>query len=71
MKGVGYRNGIPDIIGILANGHFVGIEVKDKGNLSKDQEKIKQQIEKRGGIFILARSVEDVDVEIKRRIKAD
>lgn len=64
-RGAGRRKGIPDITGVLADGRFLGIEVKDKGKLSKDQLDIKQQIEKRGGVYIVARSVGDVDASIK------
>jgi hypothetical protein len=42
-------------------GRIVCIEVKSaKGKLSPDQEAFKQNIEANGGIYLLARSVEDV-----------
>ena len=45
----------------FAWGRIVCIEVKSaKGKLSPDQEAFKQNIEANGGIYILARSVEDV-----------
>lgn len=56
------EKGIPDIIACI-NGHFVGIEVKDKGKKSTqtEEQKIHQRnIEKAGGLYILAESLEEV-----------
>lgn len=53
--------GTPDIIGTL-NGRFIGIETKRRirGKVSKDQKKTQANIERGGGLYIVARSVEDV-----------
>lgn len=52
--------GSPDIVCVI-NGQYVGIEVKDiKGKLSEGQKDFKERLEKAGGKYILARSLEDV-----------
>ena len=54
--------GVPDIIVVDAYGLFIGIEVKSsKGKLSPDQLLFKKRLEKKGGIYIVARSVKDVE----------
>ena len=59
--------GVPDIIGILPGGIFLGIEVKtDKGRQSPDQLLFQKRLEEEGGIYILARSVDDVKIVINR-----
>lgn len=51
--------GSPDIIGCV-NGRFVGIEVKNaRGRQSDAQVNFQRAFEKSGGIYILARSVDD------------
>jgi hypothetical protein len=53
-------NGIPDIISIV-DGVFVGIEVKDRlGRQSKAQVAFQKQLESAGGVYILAKSLDDV-----------
>lgn len=52
--------GSPDIVCVIG-GQYVGIEVKDiKGKLSEGQQSFKERLEKAGGKYILARSLEDV-----------
>ena len=52
--------GQPDIFLIL-KGRFVGIECKTKtGRQSNDQKNWQRNCERAGGIYILARSVDDV-----------
>lgn len=52
--------GIPDIIGCL-EGRFVGIEAKTAdGKMSPLQLARQKSIEATGGVYILARSVDDV-----------
>lgn len=60
---MGYgRSGIPDIVGCLPGGLFIGIEVKNaKGLPSPWQAGELRQIDARKGVGILARSVEDVE----------
>ena len=54
------KAGIPDII-CCYKGIFIGIETKvGKNKMSKLQEEHKKEIEKAGGIHILAYSLEDV-----------
>lgn len=54
------ENGIPDIISCI-NGMFVGIEVKaSKGIQSLAQKVHEQNIKESKGLYILAKSLEDV-----------
>lgn len=55
--------GCPDIIGWLAPaGRFLGIECKsDRGKLRPEQAAFRDRLVADGGIYIEARSVEDVD----------
>jgi hypothetical protein len=54
------RRGWPDIC-LIDHGRFVGIEVKaEKGRLSPEQEELGSEIEKHGGVYIVARSIDDV-----------
>ncbi len=54
--------GSADIIGLIApHGRFLAIECKTQsGKQSDQQRKYQQMIESMGGIYILARKVEDV-----------
>jgi len=55
--------GSSDIICVVPpNGRFLGIECKRRngGVQSKEQKAFQRAVEKRGGIYVLARSVEDV-----------
>jgi len=58
------RFGVPgqaDLSGILQGGQRLEIEVKTKtGRQSKEQKRWQRMIEKFGGVYVLARSVEDV-----------
>lgn len=72
VGGVGrLRFGVPgqaDITGILSGGRRLEIEVKTgTGRLSKDQERFKTIIEKYDGVHIVARSVGQLLLELKRR----
>lgn len=53
--------GFPDRIGILPGGRFLAIEFKI-GNrpLTHHQEKIKNEIERAGGVYIVCRKLEDL-----------
>ena len=58
------KKGCPDICGVL-NGKFVGIEVKvGKGKLSPFQKQAQEDIKKAGGIYVVARSLDDVEILI-------
>ena len=55
--------GIPDIVLInyKENGRFYGIEVKaETGRLSDEQKEFQRLCEKHGGVYIVARSIDDV-----------
>ena len=54
--------GSADILGIIKpHGRFLAIEVKaPRGKLTAQQERFKQMIEGHGGLYILARTLEDV-----------
>ena len=53
--------GTPDLMGVMTPGRAFGIEVKAaKGKQRDAQKKWQEAWEKRGGLYILARSLEDV-----------
>lgn len=59
-QGLGSTPGVPDVVGCY-RGRFIGIEIKTpQGRMSPHQEKWRQLIEEAGGIYIMARSFEDV-----------
>lgn len=60
--------GIPDIIAILPpNGRFVAIEVKrPNGKLSEHQEAFRDELQRIGGLYVVATSVDDI---IKLKLK--
>lgn len=52
--------GTPDIIAVIG-GKFVGVEVKTPvGRMSADQILFKKRLEANGGVYVLAKSVDDV-----------
>ena len=53
--------GSADILGILSNGRFLAVECKsDTGKQSDLQKEFQLNIEANNGLYILARSIEDV-----------
>lgn len=62
------RVGLPgssDLIGVLPDGRFLGIEVKTAtGAERKNQVAFRKAVERRGGRCFVARSVEDVRREL-------
>lgn len=61
MGSVKHRVGVPDIVGYLDTGTFLGIEVKlPKGKLSSEQETFITRANKANCVCFVARSVEDV-----------
>jgi hypothetical protein len=57
----GYK-GSPDILGILPGGKMLCIECKSaRGKLSEEQKNFKVRVEKSGGIYIIARGIEDLE----------
>ena len=59
------RFGVPgqaDLTGILADGRRLEIEVKSPtGRQTQDQKNYQRMIERFGGVYVLARCVEDVE----------
>ena len=59
--------GSADIMGLLYDGKMICVEVKTgSGRQSKDQIKFQKMIEKFNGIYILARSVSDVEKRLAK-----
>lgn len=55
------KSGMGDIIGCSPYGRWIEVECKDHKGKHKDHQKRRQQeIERRGGVYILARSPDDV-----------
>ena len=53
--------GIPDILGITYNGKALAVECKSsKGKLSKPQVIYKTAFIARGGLYVLAKSIDDL-----------
>ena len=60
--------GIADIIGVLSDGVFLAVEVKTATGRQSDVQKIFQEkLEAKNGLYILARSVADVKIELSNR----
>jgi len=56
------KKGIADILGVLPGGIHLEIEVKSKiGKQSPDQFIHQKKIEALGGVYVLARSVKDIE----------
>ncbi len=54
--------GSADIIGVNKWGRFIAIECKRAGkNLEPHQERFRDQVTEHGGVFVLARSVDDLE----------
>lgn len=52
--------GIPDIT-VVKDGRYIGIEAKaGSGRLSADQIQFKNDVERAGGTYLLARSIDDL-----------
>ena len=61
------KNGAPDFI-VVHQGYFIGIEVKSPvGRMSESQKEFMHDLRKAGGIYILARSIDDVEKEFQSR----
>lgn len=57
--------GSPDILGILPDGRYLGIEIKT-GNAvqNKNQKKFERKIKDNNGIYLVIRSLENLDGEL-------
>lgn len=61
-----HMNGVPDILGILPDGKFLGIEVKSaKGTLSPHQKEFILKANARQSVVFMARSLDDVIGRLK------
>jgi penicillin-binding protein-related factor A (putative recombinase) len=59
-----YRKGVSDIIALI-EGRLIAIEVKSKtGRVSQEQIEFLNQINARGGVGFIARSIEDVEMHV-------
>jgi hypothetical protein len=60
--------GSSDIIGLLPGGRFIAVECKvPGGRLSEHQIGFLQDIERMGGLAVIARSVEDLEKSLRRQ----
>jgi hypothetical protein len=54
-------NGVADIIGLLPGGRFLAVECKSgRGRQSPAQRAFQAMVEESGGLYVLARGVEDL-----------
>jgi hypothetical protein len=59
LQRMGMRKGVPDLV-ILRSGRIMGLEVKSPGGtLSREQKEFRVEWERAGGIYAVARSVEE------------
>lgn len=59
------RRGSPDIVGVY-KGKFIGIEVKTStGKQSSDQKEAQTKIEESGGVYLLIRGVDELQVALQ------
>jgi len=57
--------GAPDIVAVIA-GQYVGIEVKaPRGSQSPGQREFEGRLRMAGGVYVLARSLEDVEAALR------
>jgi len=62
------KPGSSDVIGLLPGGRFICVECKSKkGKLSEKQKEFLAEVEKLGGLAIVARSVDDVIKAVEKR----
>lgn len=61
--------GSGDALGILQGGRFLAIETKTaRGQLRPEQIAFRAMVERRGGLYVLARSVDDAVEEVDRAV---
>jgi len=65
-----YRiKGVSDILGILPNGRLLAIELKSAtGRLTPEQKHFLEQVNARGGLAFMARSIDDVKVGLNGHV---
>ncbi len=69
IPGTKYRagtltKGVPDIMGCTKTGKALGIEVKTTDKQSEYQKTFEEHYKSRGGIYILAHSLDDVSSKL-------
>jgi len=65
----GQKRGLPDVIGILPDGRFIGIEVKvGRDRVSEYQELRRSEIISSNGHYLIARNLEKFKNELKQII---
>lgn len=65
-NGVGMINGVADILGILKGGRFFACEVKRPGGkLRPEQDLFLKEIESRGGVALVTRSVDELEKQVR------
>jgi hypothetical protein len=53
--------GSPDILGVMPDGRFLGVETKSaKGRQTAEQREFGEAVRERGGVYIVAKSVLDL-----------
>lgn len=63
------RAGSADIVGLLPSGRFLAVECKaSNGKLSTLQEEFRRDIERNHGLYIVARSVDDLAAALREAI---
>ena len=66
FSGDSLPRGWPDVTGLLPGGRFLGVECKaGRGRQNEAQKSMQYEIEQRGGLYILARSVEDIEAALE------
>ena len=62
------KAGSSDILGVLPGGRFIAVECKaSNGRLSENQLDFLNEIERMGGLAVIARSVEDLEKILRRQ----
>lgn len=57
--------GSPDIVMVI-NGKYIALEIKtEKGQQSEGQKQFQQELEKAGGIYLLVRSLEQLEYDLR------
>ena len=64
------KNGVSDILGILPGGRLLAVEVKtNRGRVSPLQQLFLDAINRKGGLAFVARSVDEVRMEVDNAIR--
>lgn len=62
--------GSADVIGVMPGfGRFIGVETKtDENKLSKSQKEFRAELQSRNGIYIVARSIQELDEKYEEAV---